>query len=99
MSRMPRMRLVLAAVALLTLLAVPMAGARPVSAPSLHSVDGDWLGATLRWVEELVGLRQAGHSVRPGTKAPRNTKEESSSTNVASSGGCIDPLGRPRPCL
>ena len=95
MSRMPRMRLVLAAVALLTRLAVPMAGARPVSAPSLHSVDGGWLGATLRWVEDLTGLRHPGHpNGKPGRQAPQNQKETLNSTQ---GGGCVDPFGRPRP--
>ena len=96
MSRMPRMRLILAAVALLTLLAVPMAGARTMSSPSLHSGDGGWLGATLRWVEDLAGLRHPGHpNGKPGRQTPPNQKD---TLNTTQGGSCIDPMGRPRPC-
>jgi hypothetical protein len=98
MSRMPRMRLVLVAVALLTLLAVPMAGARTMSSPSLHSGDGGWLGATLRWVEDLTGLRHPGHPHgQSGRQTPPNQTEET--IKSAQGGGCISPDGRPQPCF
>jgi hypothetical protein len=95
MSRMPRIPLVLVVTALLALLVVPMASARPVSSPSLHSADGGWLDATLRWVEDLAGLRHPGHHGRSGTQAQPNQKE---TTNATQGGSCIDPMGRPRPC-
>jgi hypothetical protein len=96
MIRIPRVRLVLVVAALFALLVMPMAGARPLSSPALHSVDG-WLGSTLRWAEDLVGLRQPGHPGRSGGKAPRNAKEE---TLVhPNGGGCIGPDGRTRPCI
>jgi Spy/CpxP family protein refolding chaperone len=96
MSRMPRIRLVLVAAALLALLVVPMAGARPVSSPSLHSVDGGWLGATLRWAADLAGLRHPGHSNgQSGRQTLPNQKE---TLNTTQGGGCVDPFGRPRPC-
>ena len=50
MIRMPRVRLSLVLAALVILLVVPMAGARTLGAPSIHSADGGWLGAALTWV-------------------------------------------------
>ncbi len=95
MSRMPRMRLVLVAAALLALLVVPMAGARTVGSPSIHPAAGGWLGATLRWVEDLTGLRHPGHpNGQSGRQTPPNQKE---TVNTTQGGGCVDPFGRPRP--
>ena len=96
MARMPRMRLVLVVTALLALLIVPMASARPVSSPSLHSVDG-WFGTALRWVEDLAGLRHAGHHGRSGNQASLNQKDGTPPPNSPQGGGCITPDGRPRP--
>jgi hypothetical protein len=97
MSRMPRVRLVLVAAALLALLVAPMAGARTPGSPSIHPADSDWIGGVLSWAQNLVGLRQAGHHGRSGPQSPLNQKE-TSTINAVQSGGCIDPLGRPRPC-
>jgi hypothetical protein len=94
MIRIPRVRLVLVVAALLTLLAVPMAGARTLSSPALHSAEG-WLGATLRWAEDLAGLRQPSGHGHPGAKTPGNAKDVLFQPN---NGGCIDPIGRTRPC-
>lgn len=96
MIRVPRVCLVFVVIALLALLMAPVAGARTVSSPSVHpAADGGWVGAALRWVEDLAGLhRQApGHR---GTK-PVSTKETSTTDGVT--GTCIDPMGRPRPCF
>jgi hypothetical protein len=93
MIRIPRVRLVLVVAALLTLLVVPMAGARTLSSPALRSADG-WLGVTLRWAEDLVGLRQAGHPGHSGAKTPRHAKDVLLQPN---GGGCITPDGRPGP--
>jgi hypothetical protein len=97
MSRIPYRRILVVA-ALLALVMVPVASARTVQPRSVDAVqDGGWIGATLRWAEELVGLRRPGH--RPGQsgpKAPPNTKAE----DFSSVGGtCIDPMGRPKPCF
>lgn len=95
MSRMPRIRLILVVTALLAVLAVPMASAHPASSPSLHSVDGGWLGSTLRWAAGVAGLRQPGHpNGQAGRKTPPNQKE---TVNTTQGGGCVDPFGRPRP--
>jgi hypothetical protein len=88
MFRIPRVCLVFVVIALFALLMAPMASARPMSAPSAHLPGSAWLGAALHWVEDLAGLRPHGPS---GAKTPVSTKE-------ASTGGCVDPLGRPRPC-
>jgi hypothetical protein len=94
MIRIPRVRLVLVVAALFALLVMPMAGARPLSSPTLHSADGGWLGATLRWAEGLVGLRQPSSHGHSGAKTPRSVKEEFFHPN---GGGCIGPDGRPKP--
>lgn len=87
MIRMPRVRLNLVLAALVILLVVPMAGARTLGAPSIHSADGGWLGAALTWVGGLAGFHQAAH--RHGSPKP--------SQKAASGGPCIDPTGRPKP--
>lgn len=97
MSRMPRVRLVLVAAALLALLIVPMAGARTPGSQSIHPAESNWIGGVLSWAQNLVGLRQAVHHGRSGPKSPLNQKD-TSSTNVSQGGGCVDPFGRPRPC-
>ncbi|MFL6259461.1 MAG: hypothetical protein ACJ76Y_07100 [Thermoanaerobaculia bacterium] len=94
MIRTPRVCLVFVVIVLLALLVVPMAGARTVSSSSIHSADGGWVGAALRWVESLTGLDRPAHSNHRGTKRPVTTKTEDSIT-----GTCIDPMGRPRPCF
>ena len=96
MFRMPRMRLVLCAVTLLTLLVVPMAGARTVVSPSIHPADGGWIGGVLSWAQNLVGLRHPGHHGHSGPQSPPNQKD-TTSTNTPQGGGCVDPFGRPRP--
>ncbi|HTG33102.1 MAG TPA: hypothetical protein VLB76_09240 [Thermoanaerobaculia bacterium] len=97
MSCMPRVRLVLAVTALLTLLIVPMAGARTVGSPSIHPADGDWIGGVLSWAQNLVGLHRPGHAHGQSGRQTPNQKTDST-INAVQSGGCIDPLGRPRPC-
>jgi hypothetical protein len=96
MSRMPRVRLVLVAAALLTLLVMPMAGARTVGSSSIHPVGSDWVGDVLSWAQNLVGLRHAGHHGRSGNQTPLTQKDEPT-TNAAQGGGCVTPDGRPRP--
>jgi hypothetical protein len=91
MTRVPRVCLVLVVTALLTLLTAPVAGARAVSAPPAHETG--WLGAALHWVEDLIGLRSHGH------RGPSVHQKEDAAAMQPSSGSCIDPFGRPRPCL
>lgn len=98
MHRIPRVRLVLVVAALLALLVVPMAGAWTLSSPSGHSADGSWIGAALRWVEDAVGLRPVHHG-HSGTGKPVNTKDDEPAAAHPNSGGCIDPIGRTRPCF
>jgi hypothetical protein len=97
MIRIPRVRLVLVVAALLILLAVPVVGARTLSSPSLHSADGDWLGAALRWAEGLVGFHASTHHHgNTGGPVPPYQKDETS-TYTPQGGGCIGPDGRPKP--
>jgi hypothetical protein len=99
MFRMPRIRLVLGAAALLTLLAAPMAGARTVGSAPVLLAGGDWVGAALSWAQNLAGIRHAGHHGRSGNQAPPNQKDGTTTPPPASTqgGGCITPDGRPRP--
>lgn len=97
MVRIPRVRLVLAVVTLLVLIAVPMAGARTLSAPSVHSADGGWLSAALRWAEDLVGFNPAAlHHGHMGSQIPPNQKDDPEGYQPQG-GSCVDPMGHPRP--
>jgi hypothetical protein len=97
MSRIPYCRILIAAV-LLTLIAVPMASARTVDSSSVGRVQaGDWFGAALRWVEDLVGLRPPGH--RPERSGPQMSPKTTAENSSAIGGTCIDPMGRPKPCF
>jgi hypothetical protein len=96
MVGMPRVRLVLIVAALFTLIVVPMASARTVF-PSVPLSEGSWLGATLRWAEDLVGLRQPA---RPHGQPKAPLSQKDGTTSSAQGGGCVDPFGHPRPlCL
>lgn len=97
MTRMPRVCLSLAVTALLALAMAPVAGALTLSAPAAHLSASGWLGAALHWVEDLAGLRPHGHHDPSGARAPVGTKDDTSAARPAS-GGCIDPIGHPRPC-
>jgi hypothetical protein len=97
MSRIPYRRIFVIA-ALLALVIVPLAGARTLEPRSVDTVqDGGWIGATLRWVEDLVGLRRPGH--RPGQSGPQALPNTKSGDSTSIGGTCIDPMGRPKPCF
>ncbi len=98
MSRMPRIRLVFVALVLLTLLAVPMAGARTVGSAPARPAGSGWVDGVLSWAQNLVGIRHGGHQGRSGNQAPLNRKDGTTPPpNSTQGGGCIDPTGRPRP--
>lgn len=86
MTRIPRVCLVLVVAALLALLTAPVAGARTVSAPPAHQTG--WLGATLHWMEDLIGLRSHGHH---GPSI--HLKDSSGGTAQPAGRTCIDPTG------
>ena len=94
MSRIAFIRRVLAAVTLLALLAAPMASARTLVAPSIDGNQDGWLGATLRWIEDLVSPRHPGR--RPGPSGPQ-AQQHQKVDNTTSGAGCIDPVGHPSP--
>jgi hypothetical protein len=97
MSRIPCCR-ILVVVTLLVLTMAPVANARTIESPSVSRAQaGDWLGAALRWVEDLVVSRRPSHrSERPGLQTYSKATVENSS---AIGGTCIDPMGRPKPCF
>ena len=97
MIRIPRVRLSLVLAALVILLVVPMAGARTLGAPSIHSAGGGWLGAALAWVQGLAGVHQAAHRHGHPGSLPN---QKDGTIMQPSGGGCIGPDGRPKPiCL
>jgi hypothetical protein len=86
-------RIFAAALVTMTMLVVtaPAAQARPLAKPqSVQTLSGDWLGAALSWLNQLL-VRQT----------PQNTREKASTaptdSNTTSGGGftgsCIDPDG------
>jgi hypothetical protein len=96
MPRIPRSRLVFVLVTALTLVVVPMAGARSLETPqAAHRTLDGWFSTALRWAEELTGLRPA----KPGHGGSSVTPTQTA-TKAAAGGSCIDPQGNPRPrCL
>jgi hypothetical protein len=93
MSRIPYRRILVVSM-LLALTVVPMAGARTVKSPAVQAHGGDWLGAALRWVEDIAGLWPSGHRPNvPGTK----DLEITTGGLRPSGGSCIDPGGHPNP--
>jgi len=100
MIRVSRVRPSLVLAALVILLVVPMAGARTLGAPSIHSADGGWVSIALTWAGGLAGFHQSvhhpGHS---GSQMPLVRKDDPT-TNKPTGGGCVTPDGHPRPiCL
>lgn len=92
MNRMPRTRLVLVVAIVLSLLTVPLAGARPVERPpAVDRTDGGWLGAALRWLEDLAGFRRPAPDRRDRSTSRVPQKDGNSTTG----GSCIDPAGKP----
>lgn len=84
---------------MLVLLSVPAVHARPIerSAPSIDS--GSWMDAALSWVGSLLFGNQ------PTAQDQTRSTLKSATGNVIvngyyqpTSGSCIDPEGRPRPC-
>jgi hypothetical protein len=96
MPRIPRSRLVFVLVTALTLVVVPIAGARSLETPqAAHRTLDGWFSAALRWAEELTGLRPA----KPGHSGSSVTPPQVA-TKAAAGGSCIDPHGNTRPwCL
>jgi len=97
MSHRPRVRLVLAVIALFALLIVPMAGARTLDSQSIHPADSNWIGGVLSWAQNLVGLHRPSHPHGQSGRQTPNQKTDST-LNATQGGSCIDPMGRPRPC-
>lgn len=97
MTRIPRLRRLFALAAVLALTVVPLASARPLESPAVQETDGGFVSATLRWVENLVGLRHPGparHNRRSGPAVPQKAGGGESTQG----GSCIDPHGHPVPC-
>jgi hypothetical protein len=89
MTRIPCLRQIAVLATLLTLIVVPMAGARSFGEPSGQPAGDSWVGVAVRAIE---GLFKPAH-VAPSSRRVQNRKE-------AAGGGCLDPQGHPRPiCL
>ncbi len=78
----------------LVLLSVPAAHARPIerSGPSIETGAG-WVDAALSWLNNLLFGDQPASPEQP------QSSFDTASTFTPMSGSCIDPEGRPRPCL
>ena len=92
MTRNPRMHLILCMVAVLVLASVPFADARPLATSRMvERTDGGWIGAAVRWLEDLVGLQRSASDRTSGSPEP-NQKGKSPTGS-----SCLDPVGIPRP--
>ena len=96
MTRIPRLRRLFALAAVLALIVVPLASARPLEGPAGQEADGGFISATLKWMEDLVGFRRPGPADRGRRQGQAAIPQSSNSKQQ--SGSCIDPVGRPRPC-
>lgn len=92
MSRIPCLRQIVVLAALLTLTVVPMASARSVGETAGQPAGEGWVGVAVRAIEGLFNPMPAARSHRP----VQNRKDDAD-TNRPSGGGCLDPLGRPKP--
>ncbi len=92
MTRMFRLYLVLVIAIVLALASVPFASARPVTASQVveRAADG-WLGAAVRWFEDLVG-RRPSPSGRAASSPGSNQKDGG---RTPTGGSCLDPTGKP----
>jgi hypothetical protein len=98
MTRIPRVSLILVAIALLALLVAPVAGARTVSPASIHPAGDGWIDAGFHWLGDLAGLWLPASHGHSGVKKPVHQKDDAAMSYPAGS-SCIDPQGHPRPCL
>jgi hypothetical protein len=100
---MSRTAIATAVALMLVLASVPTAQALPLdfTGPSLDSSSG-WFDAALSWLNDLLfGTAETSSNLRPAMEAakPVNDGGELGDLNHPSSGSCIDPSGRPRPCF
>jgi hypothetical protein len=91
MSRIPRLPLVLFTVAILVLVSVPLAGARPLeTSPAAHRTESGWFTTALKWLEELAGFVR---SAAERTTGSPDAMQKGGTTPMG--GSCIDPQGKP----
>jgi len=90
MTRIPCLRQIVVLATLLTLTVVPMAGARSVGGPAVQPAGDGWVGVAVRAIEGLF-------SPAPSTRSHRPVQNRKDGTYQPSGGGCLDPLGHPRP--
>lgn len=93
--KIPHAVLVIVLILASTLLPV-VSSAGPRQTPrATMSVDGGWVGSTLAWLSRLLERADRDRQQRErNTPSSTATKANEDGT----SGVCIDPLGRPRPC-
>ena len=92
MSRIPRLPLVLFTVAVLILVSVPLAGARPLeTSQAAQRTESGWFKSALKWVEELAGFVRSAAERAPGSP------DAVQKSNSPMGGSCLDPTGNPRP--
>ena len=89
MTRIPCLRQIAVLATLLTLTVVPMAGARSVGGPAVQPAGDSWVGVAARAIEGLFNSAPSTRSHRP----VQNRKD----LTQPSGGGCLDPLGHPKP--
>lgn len=92
MIRIPRLLLVLGTLAALVLVSAPSASARPLATSQVveRTVDG-WLGAAVRWLEDLVGLQRPTSDRAAGSPG----SNQKGGGGIPTGGSCIDPQGKP----
>lgn len=95
--KIPHACLVVALILVFTFLPVVGSAAPRETPRSGIRAETDWLGSTFGWLSRLLERsdrdRQQRERNTPSSVTTKAAEEEGATTGV-----CIDPLGRPRPC-
>jgi hypothetical protein len=93
MPRIPRLSLVLFTVAVLVLVSVPLAGARPLETSlAAQRTESGWFTSALKWMEELAGfVRSTAERATGSPVAMPGAMQKGGNTPMG--GSCLDPHG------
>lgn len=94
MTRIPCLRQIAVLATLLTLTVVPMAGARSLGESARQPGGDSWVGVAVRAIEGLF------NSASARSQRPVQNRKDDTEVNRPAGGGCVDPMGHPKPlCL
>jgi hypothetical protein len=99
MNRMFRLHLVLVIAIVLALASVPFASAKPLgTSPSIERTVGGWMGAAVRWLEDVAGLQRSisnRAAAAPAAHQKDGGNHSPGGGHTPLGGSCLDPTGKP----